>query len=602
MRRALLGLAILLVCGVPPCEEAWAAPASVTWNDWSPETFARAKREGRLILVTVSASWCHWCHVMRRTTYADPRVVQRVELAYVPILVDSDARPDLAERFAEYHWPATVFLSSDARTILALRGYRDADAFLAVLDEVEAAAREGKSLVDAPPPGGNTAAKGGNATLASLRARLETVVESECDEDEGGWGRGQKYPMPAPVLHALLEARLTSGAAAGSAWRRRALFTLRQSESLLDPVWGGMFQYSEGGVWTNPHTEKIATVNAGAIACFASAYRLTKDERWRRDAETVRRWLTGMMRDASGAFFASQDADLGTEGDAPSVDGPAYYRLPDAERRRLGVPRIDRAVYAMENGLYVQSLAALFAATGDEAPLADAVRAANAILATHADPRGGFRHAAKEQGVLHLGDSVAMGHAFLSLHQATGERVWLTRAEAAADALRTLFLDRVRGGFFETTVDPGAAGDFAERLRPFEGNAAAARFLLALAAVTRRDDLRADAVRAIESVSDPGLAERFGARAAALLLAVEEALFDPLRVTVVAAEGDPAAALWRAALAVDAPIVVRERLAPDPAAGTPPAPSVRLCLGSRCSGWLADPAAVPAEAARLLAR
>src|SRR5262245_35369884 len=45
-----------------------------TWHSWSAETFAKAARENRFILLDGAAEWCHWCHVMDETTYMHPEV------------------------------------------------------------------------------------------------------------------------------------------------------------------------------------------------------------------------------------------------------------------------------------------------------------------------------------------------------------------------------------------------------------------------------------------------------------------------------------------------------------------------------------------------
>lgn len=564
---------------------AAAGPEAARWSDWSPATFARARRENRILVVKVSAAWCHWCHVMERETFADPRVARRIEARFLAVKVDADARPDLAERYAEYRWPATVFLTPDARTITALRGYRGPDDFLAVLDAVEAAAAQGRTLIDTTPPSATGVA--GPVDLVALRARLEPLVARTWDAAQAGWGFGQKYPFAPTLLHALGEARL----APASPWRGMALRTLAAWERLIDPVWGGMYQYSEGGGWDRPHYEKIMSVNAGAISCFASAFRLTGDRRWLRDAEAVRRFLVTMLRSPSGAFFTSQDADLGSHGDVPFVDGPAYFSRDDAGRRALGLPRIDRAIYAMENGWAITALCDLSVATGDASALAQARAAAEAILVSHQDPAGGLRHAASDAGVLHLGDTVSFGRACLALADATGKRAWLDRAVALGDALLARFLDGARGGFFDTTEDPTAVGVWRDRLRPFEGNATAARFLLHLHAATGDARWRAEALRAIAAAGEPGLAERFGWRASFLLLPVEEATFPWAHLSVVGGKDDPAtAALWAAALAFDVPFVTREWLEPGAtsARGGAPlgkggAPAIFLCADGGCS-------------------
>jgi uncharacterized protein YyaL (SSP411 family) len=151
MPEVMLLLALALAAGLAsPWRSASGegAPTGVAWAAWEPAAFERAQREGRLIVVTVSAAWCHWCHVMQRRTWSDARVAARVAAGYVAIRVDADARPDLAERFTEYRWPATVFLTKDAKPLAALRGYRGPEDLLLVLGQVEAAAREGRTLGD----------------------------------------------------------------------------------------------------------------------------------------------------------------------------------------------------------------------------------------------------------------------------------------------------------------------------------------------------------------------------------------------------------------------------------------------------------------------
>ena len=106
--RTLRGLAICLAlatapgCGAarPAVHEAHETSATVDWQEWNEASFERARREGKLILVSVQAGWCHWCHVMNDTTYRDPEVLAVLRDHFVAVRVDSDQRPDLADRFA----------------------------------------------------------------------------------------------------------------------------------------------------------------------------------------------------------------------------------------------------------------------------------------------------------------------------------------------------------------------------------------------------------------------------------------------------------------------------------------------------------------------
>lgn len=137
-----------------PTTEAPAAThvgGELAWADWSKASFDRAKQDNRIILVNVVATWCHWCHVMEETTYVDPDVLSLLRDHFVTIRVDSDARPDVAERYRQWGWPATGFLSPDARPVLELRGYQNPKAFAAMLRGL-VAGRDRRALAHRSPP------------------------------------------------------------------------------------------------------------------------------------------------------------------------------------------------------------------------------------------------------------------------------------------------------------------------------------------------------------------------------------------------------------------------------------------------------------------
>src|SRR5690606_1004604 len=124
---------------------------------------------------------------------------------------------------------------------------------------------------------------------------------------------------------------------------------------------------------------KIVSVQAGAIRAFAEAHRASGQRRWLEHAEDVRRYVRAQLTAPDGAFYTSQDADLSE----PHVTGPEYYARDDAGRRALGIPRVDRHVYASTNGMLIEALAQLSVASGERAPLEEAIAAAERILRTH---------------------------------------------------------------------------------------------------------------------------------------------------------------------------------------------------------------------------
>ena len=113
------------------------------------------------------------------------------------------------------------------------------------------------------------------------------------------------------------------------------------------------------------------------------------------------------LRSPDGAFYTSQDADL-----VKGQHSETYFALGDAARRRkLGMPAVDRHIYARENGWMIDALATAYAVTGERAYLDDALPATRWILAHRALPGGGFRHDDTDAGGPYLDDTLAMGEA-----------------------------------------------------------------------------------------------------------------------------------------------------------------------------------------------
>ncbi len=571
--------------------------ARTTWSDWSPEAFARAQAEDRIILINVVASWCHWCHVMDEETYADPEVAALLGEHFVTLRVDSDARPDVAERYRAWGWPATAVLTPSAQPVLALRGYQEPEAFAALLRELVADQRAGTLRRKTRATPGRVV----DADADSLRTAAVAQLDGYYEPGMGGWGQQQKYPFDAPLEHALWRERLHGE----TIWSTRAQTTLWGMAELVDPVWGGMYQYSLRGDWSHPHYEKITAIQAGALVSFAVAARVRGDERWLQPAMAVRGYMNAFMRDADGGYFTSQDADL-RPASGESIAGIDYYGRDDEGRRRLGLPRVDANVYADLNGLMVRGLVELAIASGDPEVLADATATARRVLTTHRDGAGLVKHAEDDarDGLRFLRDQAATVWGLMALHRATGDTRWLTEAKAVADAMLGALHDERDGGFFAHTPDPAAAGVLAERRKPVEENALAARALLRLHRALDGDGsvptpYRAAAERALLAVgtSVPGEGRIVGT----YVLALEELTMPTVDITVVGVPGDPSAdALFAAAVRYPELRATVERSPPGERYPDIGGAAVYLCTHSACSAPIKDAGAFAAKADAVL--
>ncbi len=561
-------------CGsAPPHTTAHAAEEAapeISWRSWDRATFEEAQANNKLLLVSVQAAWCHWCHVMNHETYGDPEVRRMIAERFVAIKVDSDARPDLAERYRNYAWPATALLTPEAEALITLRGYRAPGAFRDLLARAVQRVDSG----DTSEPVAETGSEEDTTTMAEVADIARRTLDAEYDAEAHGWGAPQKYPYEAPVMAAFLRGVVTGD----EAHRTRALMTLRGYAQLLDDVDGGMFQYSLRDRWDAPHFEKITAIQAGALLNFAYAYRLTGDATFRDHAESVLRYMQ-TMRVADGGFFTSQDADVNED-----VTGEAYYAMNATQRRATGTPRIDRQVYANLNGKMIVGLVELAIAEPASRAGELAITAAR-YLEDHLRRGEGFAHFADapDDALFHLDDQAQMARAEMALFEFTGEAAWLARARRTADfVLANLMHDD--GGFYAHTRDENAVGVFARRRRPIVGNGYAALALLRIARVSPESRYRAEALRALQAIASEENLAREGRKIGPYLWAVEEAVAPFVVLHVVGPDDESTNALHSAALQVNHPQRTVELSRPQSSRYPYPGRSaVYMCSDRACS-------------------
>lgn len=519
MARLLRAALIWLCAGLPAL-----AADPIRWTGWSADLFARAKAENRLVILDLEAVWCHWCHVMDRKTYGDDRVRTVIGERFIAVRADQDANPDLSGRYGEWGWPATILFAPDGTEIAKLQGYVEPDEMHALL----------QAAVKDPKPGPSVdaaiAVKPADAHFLGKaeRAALRRDIDDNYDERNAGWGQPLKY-IDAHSLDLAVALAEEGDVKAASRARR----TLDRALALIDPVWGGVYQYSDALDWSSPHFEKIMSFQVQYLRQYAQAHTRWNVPRYREAARSIKAYMTGFLLGPEGAFYVSQNADLDHE-----VDGHAFYALDDAARRAKGQPRIDTHLYARENGWAIGAMAAYSDAFGDAEALATAVKAARWVIENRALPGGGFRHGAEDRGGPFLGDTVAMGQAFLDLYAATGAREWLVHAAEAGAFISARFKDE-QGGYSGAASGETTAGPHARPAKPVEEQIPATRFLNLLARYTGKADDRA--------LAEHGMRYLVGAAATleqplpGILLADRELSQQPTHMTIVGGKDDPEA-------------------------------------------------------------
>jgi uncharacterized protein len=522
----LLLLASLPACGQEPSTATQQAPpaaGSLAWNPWSQSVFAQARRQHRFVLLDLEAVWCHWCHVMDETTYKDPQVARLLNSHYLLVKVDQDSRPDLSNRYEDYGWPATVVFAADGSEIVKRQGYIAPDQMASML----------QAIIDDPSPGPSIEPEtkfifSANAALTpSLRDQLHQDFLAGYDEQHASWGFRQKLLDWDSVEYSMQLAQAGDKNA-----ERMARETLHQQLHLLDPAWGGVYQYSTGGDWNTPHFEKIMQMQAENLRIYALAYAQWQDPEYLHAATEIHRFVQAFLTSPQGAFYTSQDADL-----VDGKPGAGYFALGDAARRKLGVPRVDKHSYARENGWMIAALATLYAATGELPYLDEAQRCAQWVMQNRGLAGFGFRHGAHDAIGPYLGDNVAMARAFLALYAVTADRQWLTQAEATAHFIDNNFRASQGAGYVTAAHKDASTASIPQQQR--DENLMVLRFANLLGHFTGTPDYRSMAENAMGYLAAAPVAGRLPA--ATVLLADREFNSVPLHLTVVGRKKDLAA-------------------------------------------------------------
>lgn len=497
-----------------------ARKALVPWQGWSDQAFEQARTSNRYVLMHLGAVWCHWCHVQEATTYRDPQVLALISKHFVPVYVDQDSRPDLSRRYESHGWPATIVFDADGNDIGKIRGYKEPERFRSIL---EAILKDPSPLHTADDEDLERRFSGTTRLTETVRAEVDRRYRASLDLAVGGLQQTQRYIPRDTVEHSL--ALAARGDTVAQKWVR---LTLTQARALVDPAWGGVYQYSTHSDWKHAHYEKIMETQAVGMRAFVQGYKALGDPADLASANAVRRYVARFLTAPDGTFYTSQDADR-----VAGEQGDDYFALGDAERVRRGLPRVDKHVYARENGWMIEALAELFMASGERAVLDDAVRAAHRIVALRGNADGSFRHDTRDVGGPFLGDNLAMGRGMLALYAATADRQWLERARKVRAAFAR-FAATNGGGYWPTPSK--AMGRLAPRAS-IDENMDAARFANLLWRYTGDAKDRAAADVALTYIADEQVALRFG-QIPGILLATDEAASEPLHITVVGARSD----------------------------------------------------------------
>ncbi|WP_394749445.1 thioredoxin domain-containing protein [Spongiimicrobium salis] len=301
----------------------------VDWKPWSQDALDQAKKENKLVLVSIGYSSCHWCHVMEEETFEDEEIAKMMNENFVSIKVDREERPDVDQVYmtalqllqGNGGWPLNVITLPNGKPLYG-GTYHTKEQWNKVLLDVsrlynenpekanEYADRlaEGIQEVNLIQPVTDF-----EELTQEVLATSVSLWKSAWDEEWGGNTGREKFMLPSNLDFLLDYAVLTND----TATKEYVALTLDKMAlgGVYDHVGGGFFRYSTDSFWKVPHFEKMLYDNAQLISLYSKAYKLFKKPMYKKVVLETIAFLEREMKRAEGGYYAAIDADSeGEEG------------------------------------------------------------------------------------------------------------------------------------------------------------------------------------------------------------------------------------------------------------------------------------------------
>ena len=303
---------------------------------------ARSREEQKPILVSIGYAACHWCHVMERESFEDPRVAALMNERFVCIKVDREERPDVDAIYMDAvqamtgrgGWPLNAFLTPDgvpfyAGTYFPPEPRHGMPSWPQVLTGVANAWQEqraeiessGERILPRLQGAANLEPDAGEIDPASLDEAV-AALRRGYDREHGGFSTAAPKFPPASAIEFLLR----------RGEREMALHTLRKMASggMYDQIGGGFARYSVDAYWQIPHFEKMLYDNALLARAYLHGFQVSGEPFFARVCTETLDWALRDLRQEEGGFASALDAD--SEG----VEGKFYVWTPDEMRAAGG--------------------------------------------------------------------------------------------------------------------------------------------------------------------------------------------------------------------------------------------------------------------------
>ncbi len=301
----------------------------VHWLPWGNEALDLATRLDKPIILSIGYAACHWCHVMEHESFEDQQVADLMNEHFICIKVDREERPDIDHIYMDaLHqmgvsggWPLNVFLMPDQKPFYG-GTYFPKSNWIQLLNSIQSAFKNHKAELQQSADG--FAANLDDKSIGLYPVELQeltpiipnalTKICKYLDPVYGGIQKAPKFPLPSLTLFLESIPEKLATHLGVNIHSNRQLEKMAQG-GIYDQVVGGFSRYSVDSEWFCPHFEKMLYDNAQLVYVYSKAFERTSNPIFKEVVHSTISFLNLELRDISGLYFASLDADSeGIEG------------------------------------------------------------------------------------------------------------------------------------------------------------------------------------------------------------------------------------------------------------------------------------------------
>ncbi len=305
----------------------------INWYPWSKEAFEKAKKENKLIFLSIGYSTCHWCHVMEKESFENKKIASILNKFFIAIKVDKEEKPNIDKFYQRIYqilqqngggWPLTIILTPNKRPIFAATyipafDRYDKNGLYSILPQIAKAYYKnpkkfedfGKKVLEIAQNSFALTAK--KTKITQFEKKLLTSIKNEFEPKFGGFSPYVKFPQ-SDILNLLLDYYALTRNKTALFMATKTLDNMAKG-GIYDQIEGAFFRYSTKKDWSIPHFEKMLYTNAKLIQSYLKAYKISKKALYKNVVLHSISFIEKYFQSNEKLYFGASDADSnGMEG------------------------------------------------------------------------------------------------------------------------------------------------------------------------------------------------------------------------------------------------------------------------------------------------